>query len=54
MKRFLLPLGIFIALLLFLGIGLRKDPRQRNRCGSDGGGGNEGAAMKHETGPAAL
>ncbi len=28
MKRFLLPLGIFIALLVFLGIGLKKDPRE--------------------------
>lgn len=28
MKRFLLPLGIFIALLLFLGVGLRLDPRE--------------------------
>ncbi len=27
MKRFLLPLGIFIALLIFLGIGLRLNPR---------------------------
>lgn len=28
MKRFLLPLGIFIGLLLFLGIGLRLNPRE--------------------------
>ncbi len=28
MKRFLLPLGIFIALLLFLGVGLRLNPRE--------------------------
>lgn len=28
MKRFLLPLGIFMALVLFLGIGLRLDPRE--------------------------
>lgn len=28
MKRFLLPLGIFIALVLFLGIGLRLNPRE--------------------------
>lgn len=28
MKRFLLPLGVFIALLLFLGIGLRLNPRE--------------------------
>jgi cytochrome c biogenesis protein CcmG, thiol:disulfide interchange protein DsbE len=27
MKRFLLPLGVFIALLIFLGIGLRLNPR---------------------------
>lgn len=28
MKRFLLPLGVFIALLLFLGVGLRLNPRE--------------------------
>jgi cytochrome c biogenesis protein CcmG/thiol:disulfide interchange protein DsbE len=28
MKRFLLPLGIFVALVLFLGIGLRLNPRE--------------------------
>lgn len=28
MKRFLLPFGIFVALLLFLGIGLRLNPRE--------------------------
>lgn len=28
MKRFLLPLGIFVALLIFLGIGLRLNPRE--------------------------
>lgn len=28
MKRFLLPLGLFIALVLFLGVGLRRDPRE--------------------------
>jgi cytochrome c biogenesis protein CcmG/thiol:disulfide interchange protein DsbE len=28
MKRFLLPLGIFIGLLIFLGIGLRLNPRE--------------------------
>jgi cytochrome c biogenesis protein CcmG/thiol:disulfide interchange protein DsbE len=28
MKRFLLPLGVFAVLLLFLGIGLRLDPRE--------------------------
>jgi cytochrome c biogenesis protein CcmG, thiol:disulfide interchange protein DsbE len=28
MKRFLLPLAVFIALLLFLGIGLRLNPRE--------------------------
>lgn len=28
MKRFLLPLGIFITLVLFLGIGLRLNPRE--------------------------
>lgn len=28
MKRFLLPLGIFIVLALFLGVGLRLDPRE--------------------------
>jgi len=28
MKRFLLPLGIFIVLVLFLAVGLRLDPRQ--------------------------
>ena len=28
MKRFLLPLGVFIALVLFLGIGLRLNPRE--------------------------
>lgn len=28
MKRFLLPLGIFFALLIFLGIGLRLNPRE--------------------------
>jgi cytochrome c biogenesis protein CcmG/thiol:disulfide interchange protein DsbE len=28
MKRFLLPLGIFIAILLFLGVGLRLNPRE--------------------------
>lgn len=28
MKRFLLPLGIFIALVLFLGVGLRLNPRE--------------------------
>ena len=28
MKRFLLPLGIFIALLIFLGVGLRLNPRE--------------------------
>ena len=28
MRRFLLPLGIFIALLLFLGVGLRLNPRE--------------------------
>ena len=28
MKRFLLPLGVFIALLIFLGIGLRLNPRE--------------------------
>jgi cytochrome c biogenesis protein CcmG/thiol:disulfide interchange protein DsbE len=27
-KRFLLPLGLFIALVLFLGVGLRRDPRE--------------------------
>ncbi len=28
MKRFLLPLGLFIALIVFLGIGLRLNPRE--------------------------
>ena len=28
MRRFLLPLGVFIALLLFLGVGLRLNPRE--------------------------
>lgn len=28
MKRFLLPLGIFVGLLIFLGIGLRLNPRE--------------------------
>ncbi len=28
MRRFLLPLGVFIALVLFLGIGLRLNPRE--------------------------
>lgn len=28
MKRFLLPLGVFIGLLIFLGIGLRLNPRE--------------------------
>ena len=28
MKRFLLPLGVFVAILLFLGIGLRLNPRE--------------------------
>jgi len=28
MKRFLLPLGIFIGLLIFLGVGLRLNPRE--------------------------
>jgi cytochrome c biogenesis protein CcmG/thiol:disulfide interchange protein DsbE len=28
MKRFLLPFGIFVALLLFLGVGLRLNPRE--------------------------
>lgn len=28
MKRFLLPLGIFVTLLLFLGVGLRLNPRE--------------------------
>lgn len=28
MKRFLLPLGIFLVLVLFLGVGLRLDPRE--------------------------
>jgi cytochrome c biogenesis protein CcmG/thiol:disulfide interchange protein DsbE len=28
MKRFLLPLGLFIALVLFLGVGLNRDPRE--------------------------
>ena len=28
MKRFLVPLGVFIALLLFLGVGLRLNPRE--------------------------
>ena len=28
MKRFLLPLGLFIALVLFLGVGLRLNPRE--------------------------
>lgn len=28
MKRFLLPLGVFFALLIFLGIGLRLNPRE--------------------------
>lgn len=28
MKRFLLPLGIFVALVLFLGVGLRLNPRE--------------------------
>jgi cytochrome c biogenesis protein CcmG, thiol:disulfide interchange protein DsbE len=28
MKRYLLPLGIFLALVLFLGVGLRLDPRE--------------------------
>jgi len=28
MKRFLLPLGIFLALAVFLGLGLRLDPRE--------------------------
>ena len=28
MKRFLLPLAIFMALVLFMGIGLRRDPRE--------------------------
>ncbi|MES2149437.1 MAG: DsbE family thiol:disulfide interchange protein [Pseudomonadota bacterium] len=28
MKRFLLPLGLFAALVLFLGVGLHRDPRE--------------------------
>lgn len=28
MKRFLLPLGLFVGLVLFLGVGLRRDPRE--------------------------
>ncbi|HET6787783.1 MAG TPA: redoxin family protein, partial [Aquabacterium sp.] len=28
MKRFLLPLGLFLVLAIFLGIGLRLDPRE--------------------------
>jgi cytochrome c biogenesis protein CcmG, thiol:disulfide interchange protein DsbE len=28
MKRFLIPLGLFVALLLFLGVGLQRDPRE--------------------------
>ncbi len=28
MKRFLLPLGLFVVLVLFLGVGLRRDPRE--------------------------
>src|SRR5277367_1898170 len=28
MKRFLLPLIVFIALIVFLGVGLRRDPRE--------------------------
>ncbi|TAK90127.1 MAG: redoxin domain-containing protein, partial [Aquabacterium sp.] len=28
MKRFLLPLGIFLALAVFLGLGLKHDPRE--------------------------
>ncbi len=28
MKRFLLPLGVFLILVVFLGVGLRRDPRE--------------------------
>jgi cytochrome c biogenesis protein CcmG/thiol:disulfide interchange protein DsbE len=28
MKRFLLPLGLFLILVVFLGVGLRRDPRE--------------------------